>query len=128
MFIVCCVNKRPLRRADHLYRAVLPCARARVCVCVCVFDLETSTLRRCWSDLSCSATEKSQSASSKHVLTFFFHRTIINHEKRNLVSIHLGIRRPKRDNCLIVRHCKLLRGNTALLVYAALAAFVPTGE
>jgi hypothetical protein len=30
--------QRPLRRVDHLFRGVLPCARvrARVCVCACV--------------------------------------------------------------------------------------------
>jgi len=121
MLVPCICGKRPLRRAYHLYRGVPPCVGRGV-------DLETSTMRRCWSDLSCSATGKNQSASLRYVLTFSFHRTIINQEKRNLLSIHLGIRRPKRDNCLIVRHCQLLRGNTAQVVYAALAAIVLTGE
>jgi len=39
---------------------VYVCVGLMVCVCVrvCVCDLETSTIRRSWSDLRCCATKK----------------------------------------------------------------------
>jgi hypothetical protein len=52
VFVVCCVGKRPLRRADLSFRGV----RFRVFVIVC--DLETSTMRRPRSELGCKNTEK----------------------------------------------------------------------
>ena len=55
MFVscVCCVlcRQRPLRRAEHSFRGVLP----GVCVCVCVCDLETSRVRRSRPQLGCCA-------------------------------------------------------------------------
>jgi hypothetical protein len=57
MFVSCvCVlcRQRSLRRADHLFRGVIPC----VCVCVCVCDIETSTTRRPGSELGSCSTER----------------------------------------------------------------------
>ena len=40
VFVMCCLCKRPLRRADHLFGGVLP---GVVCLTVC--DAQTSTLK-----------------------------------------------------------------------------------
>jgi len=57
--LVCCVycvfcRLRPLRRAEHSYRGVLPC----VCVCVCV--LHTPRQRDGLSTISAAASQKNR--------------------------------------------------------------------